>query len=79
MFFVLIFQMNSSLNEKDTSARNPTLFLRIKLYTKTEELLATTGAREAHLHLSYRPSVIRGIPSQTNGNIIMLSPLVVLR
>ncbi len=24
------------------------------------------GVREAHLHLSYRPFVIRGIPSQTN-------------
>ncbi len=43
------------------------------------------GVREAHLHLSYRPSVIRGIPSQTNGkglvikwpvpNVIMLSGL----
>ncbi len=35
---------------------------------------ATTGVCEAHLHLSYTHSVIRGIPSQTNGNVIVLSP-----
>ena len=37
-----------------------------------QRLRPPQGVSEAHLHLSYRPFVIRAIPSQTNGNVIIL-------